>query len=71
MAILCATAIFFPAVGGPYSAVHGPVTALRSLQTKLKIWLDMALAALHLLGGQLTTGHFVLWMPPAAPYMIS
>jgi hypothetical protein len=63
LAILCSTALFFfPAVRGPYSAVHGPVTALRSIQKRLRIWLVMALAALHVFGGRLTACHFVLWM---------
>jgi hypothetical protein len=61
VAILCAAAVLlFPAVRGPYSAVHGPVTALRSTQTRLKMWLVMALAALHILGGSLAVCHTVL-----------
>jgi hypothetical protein len=61
VAILCAAAVlFFPAVRGPYSAVHGPVTALRSTQTRLKMWLVMALAALHILGGSLAVCRFLL-----------
>ena len=44
-------AIFlFPVARGPFCAVHGPVTALLSLRLRLKLWLGMALAALHLLG---------------------
>ena len=62
VAILCAAAVlFFPAVRGPYSAVHGPVTALRSAQTRLKMWLVMALAALHILGCSLAACRSVLY----------
>ncbi len=51
LAVICTVAIFaFPATSGPYSAVHGPVTALLSLRMKLKLWLAMALAALQLAG---------------------
>jgi hypothetical protein len=43
----CIVAIFlFPVVWGPYTAIHGPVTALLSLRMKLRLWLGMALAAL-------------------------
>ncbi len=55
LAILCATAIFFfPAVQGSYSAVHGPVTALRSLKTRLSLWLALALVAVRILGCHLS-----------------
>lgn len=48
VAILCATAIFFfPVARGSYSAVHGPVTALRSIRTKFWNWLALALVALR------------------------
>ena len=51
LAVICTVAIFlFPMARGSYSAVHGPVTALLSLRAKLKLWLGIALAALHLLG---------------------
>ena len=50
IAILCTVALFFfPAVQGPYSAVHGPVTALLSLKAKLFLCLILFLAAMHLL----------------------
>lgn len=48
--VICTVCLFlFPTVGGSYSAVHGPVTALRSLRLRLKLWLAIALAALRLL----------------------
>lgn len=50
LAIICTVAIFlFPTARGPYSAVHGPVTTLFSLRVRVKLWLGMALAALHVL----------------------
>lgn len=49
LAAICTIGIFlFPSSSGPYSAVHGPVTALLSLRMQLKVWLGMTLAALHL-----------------------
>ncbi len=49
LAVMCTIAIFlFPAACGPYSAVHGPATALLSVRGKLKLLLTIALAALHL-----------------------
>lgn len=54
LAILCATAVLlFPAVRGPYSAVHGPVTALRSLQARLRLWWTMAQASVRVFGRDL------------------
>jgi len=50
VAMFCITAIFFfPAVQGPYAAVHGPVTALLSVRAKLKVSIGMVRAALQLL----------------------
>lgn len=48
--------LFFPVAIGPYSAVHGPATALLSLRVRLKIWLGMAQAALFV--GRLPSHHF-------------
>lgn len=49
MTILCTVLLFFfPSVRGPYSAVNGPVTALRSMYAGLKVWLLMALVAVDL-----------------------
>lgn len=48
---LCAVALFlFPAARGSYSAVHGPVTALRSPANKLRLWFLLVLAALNIVG---------------------
>jgi hypothetical protein len=63
LAVICTIAIFlFPVASGPYSAVHGPVTALRSLRLRIKLWLGMALAALSWLGCVLFGGFTELRM---------
>lgn len=41
---------FFPAVFGSYSAVHGPVTALRSARAKLQMLLLLAGDSLQVCG---------------------
>jgi hypothetical protein len=44
--ILCTAGLFFfPVAHGSYSAVHGPVTALQSIKTRLQMWAMMAVAA--------------------------
>ena len=49
LAAVCALGIFlFPATSGPYSAVHGPVTALLSARAKLKLCSGLAIAGLSL-----------------------
>ena len=49
VAILCVLTIFlFPVVQGPYSAVHGPVTALQSLRLRIRWCWAMALAAMSI-----------------------
>ena len=46
--LLCTLSIFlFPGSTGPYSAVHGPVTALLALRQALKAFWSMACAALR------------------------
>lgn len=48
VAMVCVLSIFFiPLAHGPYSAVHGPMTALRSLRHKLQLVLSICLAALQ------------------------
>lgn len=55
VAIVCVLAIFFlPMAHGPYSAVHGPTTALRSLRNKLLMVLSMSLAALRIFAAVLS-----------------
>lgn len=50
LVVICVAALFFfPVAQGSYSAVHGPVTALRSIKYRLRIWLILAMAACSLL----------------------
>ncbi len=45
--IICVIGILLlPASAGPYSAVHGPVTALRAVRTAIKVRWAMMIAAL-------------------------
>ena len=47
LAVLCILTIFlFPALQGPYSAVHGPVTSLQSLRAARRFWSSIIQAAL-------------------------
>jgi hypothetical protein len=49
LAMLCIVGIFlFPATAGPYSAVHGPASALLSLRARMRLRLSMAFTALNL-----------------------
>ena len=46
MVILCTLGILlFPAPAGPYSVVHGPVTAQRALRASLAMFWSMVIAA--------------------------
>jgi len=48
LAILCVLAILlFPATQGPYSAVHGPVTALQAARVAARLRLAVVQAALN------------------------
>jgi hypothetical protein len=45
--VLCVLSIFlFPAMKGPYPAVHGPVTALLSMRAAARLRLGIVLAGL-------------------------
>ncbi len=49
--LICTLGLFlFAAPAGPYSAVHGPVTALRALYASLSLFWWIAVAALNALG---------------------
>ena len=51
LAVLCVVVVFFfPAMQGPYSAVNGPVTALRSAQAAARLRLAIVQAALNAFG---------------------
>jgi hypothetical protein len=52
--VLCVLSIFlFPAMNGPYPAVHGPVTALLSIRAAARLRLAMVLAGLGAICGSL------------------
>jgi hypothetical protein len=54
LALLCTLSIFlFPAVQGPYSAVHGPVTTLQSIRVAARLRLSILAAALSTLSPSL------------------
>jgi hypothetical protein len=47
LAVLCVLMVFlFPAVQGPYSAVHGPATALQAARAAVRLRVAIAQAAL-------------------------
>ena len=50
LVLLCVLALFlFPAMQGPYSAVHGPVTALQSARSAARLRVSIVRSALHVL----------------------
>jgi hypothetical protein len=54
LSVLCVLLIFlFPTFNGPYSAVHGPVTALLSLRAAARIRVGIVLAGLNVVVGGL------------------
>jgi hypothetical protein len=54
LALLCTLSIFlFPAVQGPYAAVHGPVTTLQSIRVAARLRLSILAAALSVISGSL------------------
>lgn len=51
MAMICTLAIFlFPGVSGPYPIVHGPVTALRAMRSRLVLLVRLTLTLVGLAG---------------------
>lgn len=47
LALVCIlTLFFFPAMSGPYSAIHGPVTTLQSVRSAARLRVAMILAGL-------------------------
>ncbi len=55
MAVLCVLAIFFfPAMEGPYSVVHGPVTALLSVRAAAVLRSGIVRAGLKAVGSHLS-----------------
>jgi len=59
--ILCVLAIFlFPAASGPYSAIHGPVTALLAMRAAARVRLTIVRSALTALRNGLQNARAVL-----------
>jgi hypothetical protein len=72
VAILCTvTLLLFPAVQGPYSAVHGPVTALLSLKAKVFLCLTLLLAAMHLFACCVAVCHLALRISLDGPFLLA
>jgi hypothetical protein len=60
VAVICVLAVFFfPAMQGPYSAVHGPVTALLSARAAGNLRATITHAALNALHVWLTSALFL------------
>jgi hypothetical protein len=67
LAIACVVGLFlFPAAHGPYSAVHGPVTALRSLRAGVSLRWAIAAAAFGGLRSALVSSPFFFSYAEAA-----
>lgn len=48
LAVLCVTLVFFfPAMQGPYSAVHGPVTVMHAARAAAGLRVAVARAGMH------------------------
>lgn len=51
LGVVCVLAVFlFPSMSGPYTAVHGPVTAMRSARAAARLRVAIVPAALSALG---------------------
>jgi hypothetical protein len=62
--IFCVLTIFlFPAVQGPYSAVHGPATALLAAQAALRVRSSIAQAATKRLNRRAIPTFFLFFYP--------
>ncbi len=73
LAVLCVLTIFlFPAMQGPYSAVHGPVSALQAARAAARLRVAIVQGALRSLGNSLVSPLVVLgWMPLREAYLHS
>jgi hypothetical protein len=61
LTVICVLMIFlFPLMQGPYSALHGPVTALRAARAGVHLRLAIVQASLSSLGGLLISPLVVL-----------
>jgi F0F1-type ATP synthase assembly protein I len=61
LAVVCVLALFFfPGIEGPYSAVHGPVTALLSIRAAALLRVRIVRAGLSAVCGCLRSGYTAL-----------
>ena len=59
--VFCVLAIFFfPAASGPYSAIHGPVTALLAVRAAARVRLSIVRAGLNAIRSRLQSACAVL-----------
>ena len=59
--IFCVLALFFfPAASGPYSAIHGPVTALLAVRAAARVRLSIVRAGLNAIRSRLQAMRAVL-----------
>lgn len=61
LSIFCVLLIFFfPVMQGPYSAVHGPATALQAAQAAVRLRIVIVQSALSYVGGFFTSPLVIL-----------
>jgi hypothetical protein len=64
LAVVCVVAVFFfPAVQGPYSAVHGPVTVFHGARAAAGLRSDVVRAALCCPGNTVASAAVAYWIP--------
>ena len=64
LAILCVLAVFlFPSIQRPYSAIHGPVTALQASRAAARLRIIIVQAAVTVLATQLILSRVVRSSP--------
>jgi hypothetical protein len=64
VALCVLTIFFFPAIHGPYSVVHGPVTALQASRAASRLRVAIIYAALFALpGSPASASGFLTWTP--------
>ncbi len=64
LAVVCVVAVFFfPAVQGPYSAVHGPVTVFHGARAAAVLRMSVVRAVLFFVGSGMASAVVVtIWM---------
>ena len=68
LAIVCVLLVlFFPAVQGPYSAVHGPVTVMHAARSAAGVRMAVARAGLQAVPSHPSNALVRLFVPPSSP----